>query len=413
MVAMSAPTNKENISMSTPRITYFPPLDDMKNTMSPITARSLIGAGGGLLAGGLNAIYSSALQKQQMRLEKEWWYEQQKFLEEHNSPAYQSMKMRQAGLNPYSGVSPQSLGSINSELPRRPNQLFNTGDIVGLMSAMSEIQLNDAHAKQLGSQAGMQDSQGELYGAQKGYYSQMTQNLIQEWFNLEIAYQVGLIDLDERNIKRNELREAFENGEYTPTSDAHRAAEDTHNESFETTREKKSVNDLRDDAVLLGYNPFKSEFELISAQIENEKARKFLIDAQTAREIAYEELLDSQEIGQTMQNKFDFGFGAYDRYLSILKNQTEINAIIKTLNQKDEELFLESLRIDVALLEQDVKLLIADKELNLKERGMYLSSICDVLGTLSGFIGVKGEKGKGKVDHEPTVDMPDFSTIWK
>ena len=227
-------------------------MEDMFKDSAPI------GTGLGLVTGGINALYATATQQQQIQAQKDWWYEQQKYLEEHNSPAYQSMKLRKAGLNPYQGVGSHPLGNVSSDLPGRPMELFNTGAISGLMQTLSQLDVNEAHVNQLDAQAG-------LFGAQTHTEEQRYQTLIQQWFLNEIAYEIGLIDAEERGIKRDELKKAYEEGNYTPTSDTARAADDKHAESVanvanteaDTSYKNKSVS-LLDENIKLAQQQIRS-----------------------------------------------------------------------------------------------------------------------------------------------------------
>ena len=138
--------------------------------------------------------------------EKQWWYEQQKYLEEHNSPAYRSMQMRKAGLNPYTEVSSTPLGNVDSSLPRM--SASDTFDVNAIQNSL----LMQAQKDNLKSQTKKNLSEAGLTDAKTLTETEWRSNLIQQTLNLQQEFALGLITEDERKLKFQELKDAYDSG---------------------------------------------------------------------------------------------------------------------------------------------------------------------------------------------------------
>lgn len=160
-----------------------------------------ITSGAGFLEKGIDYLYNEHNKAD----EKQWWYEQQKYLEEHNSPAYQAMKLRQAGLNPYSEVQPVSLGNVNSSLPNSPLAHIDQSALSQSLMVSSVIDKNNADAHKSNVESGLIEEKVKTE-------SEWRSNIIQQTLNLQQAYTLGLITEEERNLQLEELKKAYENG---------------------------------------------------------------------------------------------------------------------------------------------------------------------------------------------------------
>ena len=160
-----------------------------------------ITSGAGFLEKGIDYLYNEHNKAD----EKQWWYEQQKYLEEHNSPAYQSMKLRQAGLNPYSEVNSVPLGNVNSSLPNSPLAHIDQNALSQSLMVSSVIDKNNADAHKINVESGLIEEKVKTE-------SEWRSNIIQQTLNLQQAFNLGLITEEEQNLRLKELKEAYENG---------------------------------------------------------------------------------------------------------------------------------------------------------------------------------------------------------
>lgn len=160
-----------------------------------------ITSGTGLLEKGIDYLYNEHNKED----EKQWWYEQQKYLEEHNSPAYQSMLLRQAGLNPFSEVSSTPLGNVNSSLPNSPLAHIDQSALTQSLMVNSVIQKNEADAHKANVESGLIEEKTKTE-------TEWRSNIIQKTLNLQQEFQLGLITQEERDAKLKEYKEALANG---------------------------------------------------------------------------------------------------------------------------------------------------------------------------------------------------------
>lgn len=138
--------------------------------------------------------------------EKQWWYEQQKYLEEHNSPAYRVMQMRKAGLNPYTEVSSTPLGNVDSSLPRMNSS--NTFDVNAIQNSL----LLTAQRENIEQDTETKATQAGLNSEKIKTESEWRSNIIQQTLNLKQAYELGLITKENAELKLQEFKDAYNLG---------------------------------------------------------------------------------------------------------------------------------------------------------------------------------------------------------
>ena len=161
----------------------------------------LITGGVGVVEKGIDFLYNEYNKDS----EKQWWYEQQKYLEEHNSPAYQSMLRRKAGLNPYDGLDSVPLGNVNSSLPNSPLSNIDQSALSQSLMVNSIIEKNEADAHKSNVESG-------LISEKIKTESEWRSNIIQQTLNLQQAFDLGLITKEERQLRLDELKKAYQNG---------------------------------------------------------------------------------------------------------------------------------------------------------------------------------------------------------
>lgn len=252
------------------------------------------------LLGGINKGIEYLFNQKDKEAEKQWWYEQQKYLEEHNSPAYRSMQMRQAGLNPYSEVSSTPLGNVDSSLPRMSaNHTFD-------VNAIQNSLLLNAQRENIEQDTDLKSSQSGLNYQKIKTESEWRSHIMQETLNLQQAYEIGLITKEQAKLKFNEFKEAFDKGYNSYLIDWDlKESNRLLNESLVTLHEKQGQK-VDQETLLTSVKYASATFELILDQLYSELERKAnltnvsLNNAFTSAE--YEEFLDTQDVRKSLLN---------------------------------------------------------------------------------------------------------------
>lgn len=138
--------------------------------------------------------------------EKQWWYEQQKYIEEHNTPAYRAMLMRKAGLNPYTEVSSTPLGNVDSTLPR-----INAPHTFDVNAIQNSLLLN-AQRENIEQDTDLKSTASGLNEEKIKTESEWRSNIIQQTLNLQQAYELGLITKEDANFRLQEFKDAYNAG---------------------------------------------------------------------------------------------------------------------------------------------------------------------------------------------------------
>lgn len=166
--------------------------------------KSWIGKIGGPILGGVTGLVNTAVEdmfaEKAHQRQLEFWKTQQ----EYNSPANQAMRLRSAGLNPYSEVSSVPAGELSS-VPKAGQTPFNVGAILESMT-------NSAQIDYLQSKANESEANAGLIGEKKLTEVEYRNKIIQEATNYMQAYEIGLIQKEEYELKMDRLREAMDNG---------------------------------------------------------------------------------------------------------------------------------------------------------------------------------------------------------
>lgn len=213
---------------------------------------SAIGVIGGLINTGIQRIFTQ-IDKED---EQQWWYEQQKFLEDHNSPAYRSMLLRKSGLNPYTDVSSVPLGNVDSSLPRTNTP--HTFDVNAIQNAL----LLDAQRENIEQDTKTKASVEGLNEEKKQTETEWRSNIIQQTLNLQQDYDLGLINKDTFELKFNQLKDAYDAG---------------YNEYLIDWNLAKSSQALNESQI--SYNKAQEDYLSLKGQIaieQNEKQKEVL-----------------------------------------------------------------------------------------------------------------------------------------
>lgn len=298
----------------------------MAKKLSASAVSGLIGVGSGLLNTGIQRLFDV----KDKEAEQQWWYEQQKYLEEHNSPAYQSMKLRQAGLNPYTDRSSVPLGNVDSSLPRmNASNTFDTSAIQNslLMDAQRENLEQDTNLK--ASQTGLNESKIETE-------TEWRSNIIQQTLNLKQEYELGLINKEDLSLKLQEYKDALSLGynQYLIDWDL-KESNRLLNESLITLHEKEGQK-IDKETLLTSVKYASATFELTLdklyaemervAQLENVSINNAFTKAE------FEEFLDTQDVRVSLINvQKAFSKLAIDE-------ATRQDALSKITNEKDKQI---------------------------------------------------------------------------
>lgn len=286
----------------------------------------LIGVGGGLLNTGIQRLF----QVKDREVEQQWWYEQQKFLEEHNSPAYQSMKLREAGLNPYSELSSVPLGNVDSSLPRM--NAPKTFDVAAIQNSL----LMDAQRANLEQDTNLKASQTGLNEAKIETETEWRSNIIQQTLNLKQEYELGLIDENMMKLKFNEFKSAIEQGYNSYLIDWDlKESNKLLNESLATLYEKEGQK-VDQETLLTSVKYASACFELTLDKLYSELERKANLEHTTINnaftQAEYEEFLETQEVRISLLNvEKAFAKLAVDE-------ATRQDALSRITNERDKEL---------------------------------------------------------------------------
>ena len=252
------------------------------------------------LVGGLNTGIQALFNRYDKEEEKQWWYEQQKYLEQHNSPAYRAMQMKQAGLNPYTEVSSTPLGNVDSSLPRmNAPHTFDINAIQNglLLNAQRENIEQDTKTK--ASQEGLNQEKIETE-------SEWRSNIIQQTLNLQQAFDLGLITKEEANLKLQEFKEAFNLGYNTYLIDMDlKESNRLLNESL-TRLHDKQAEKVDKETLLTSVQYASATFDLmldkLYSKLEREANLNHITINNAFTEAEYQEFLDTQEVRQSLIN---------------------------------------------------------------------------------------------------------------
>lgn len=285
---------------------------------------ALIGGAGGILNTGLQYLFNR-LDKED---EKQWWYEQQKYLEEHNSPAYRAMQMKQAGLNPYTEVSSVPLGNVDSSLPRM--NAPHTFDVNAIQNSL----LLDAQRENIEQDTETKKSVQGLNDEKTKTESEWRANIIQQTLNLQQEFQLGLISKEDHQLRLQEYKEALNLGYNTyliewDLKDSNRLL----NDSLVTLNEKEGkVKDQ--DALLKSVEYASATFELTLDLLYSEMERQAeLYNVQVNNAFTYEEyqeFLDTQDVRISLLN-------VQKAFATLAKDEAERqDALNQITNEKDK-----------------------------------------------------------------------------
>lgn len=287
---------------------------------------ALIGTSGGLLNTGLQYLFTQ-LDKEE---EKQWWYEQQKYIEQHNSPAYQSMKMRQAGLNPYTELSSVPLGNVDSSLPRMSAP--RTFDV----SAIQNSLLLDAERENIEQDTKTKASVQGLNEAKIETESEWRSNIIQQTLNLGQEFELGLITKEEADKRLQEYKDALSQGynSYLIEWDLKESNRQL-NESLVALHEKEGQK-IDAETLLTAVKSASATFELSLDYLYSELERKAELNNTTINNAftyaEYKEFLDTQEVRISLHNvQKAFAKLAVDE-------ATRQDALNKITNEKDKHI---------------------------------------------------------------------------
>ena len=285
---------------------------------------SLIGVGGGLLNTGINYLFTQ-LDKES---ERQWWYEQQKYIEEHNSPAYQAMKLRQAGLNPYTEVSSVPMGNVDSSLPRM--NASHTFDVSAIQNAL----LLGAERENIEQDTQTKKSQQGLNEQKIKTESEWRSNIIQQTLNLQQELQLGLITKEQAEVKLQEYKDAIALGYNSYLIDwdlqsSNRALNDSLVDLHEKQGEK-----IDKEKLLISVQYASQSFELVLDKLYSALERQAeLYNRQVNNAFTYEEykeFLDTQDVRQSLFNVQQ----AFSKLA--IDEATRQDALNKIINEKDK-----------------------------------------------------------------------------
>lgn len=296
----------------------------MSLKISDRTKGSLIGVAGGLLNTGLDYLFS----QHDKELEKQWWYEQQEYIEKHNSPAYQAMKLRQAGLNPYTEVSSVPMGNVDSSLPRM--NAAHTFDVNAIQNSL----LLDAERENIEQDTQTKKSQQGLNEEKIKTESEWRSNIIQQTLNLQQELSLGLITKEQADLKLQEYKDALALGYNSYLIDwdlqsSNRALNDSLVDLHDKQGEK-----IDKEKLLISVQYASQSYELVLDKLFSELERKAsLYNQQVNNAFTYEEykeFLDTQEVRQSLVNvQQAFAKLAVDE-------ATRQDALNKITNEKDK-----------------------------------------------------------------------------
>lgn len=156
----------------------------------------ILGGVAGLVNTGVDALFADQAHQRQF----EFWEKQQ----EYNSPANQAMRLRSAGLNPYTEVSSVPAGELSS-VPKAGQTPFNVGAILESMT-------NSAQIDYLQSKANESEANAGLIGEKKLTEIEYRNKVVQDAALTMQAYELGLIQKEEYELKMDRLKEAMDYG---------------------------------------------------------------------------------------------------------------------------------------------------------------------------------------------------------
>lgn len=264
--------------------------------MNPVVKSSLIGVGGGLFNKGIDYLFNQLNQED----EKQWWYEQQKFIEEHNSPAYRAMQMRKAGLNPFTEASSTPLGNVDSSLPR-----VNGSDTIDVASIQNSLLL-DAERENLVQDTKTKASIEGLNNEKITTESEWRSNIIQQTLNLKQAFEIGLINQDTLKLKFDEFKDAYNLGynSYLIDWDLKESSK-LLNDSLVSLHEKQGEK-VDQETLLTSVKYASATFELvldkIYSKLERDAELKNISINNAFSQAEYDEFLDTQDVRKSLLN---------------------------------------------------------------------------------------------------------------
>lgn len=277
--------------------------DKGENKFGQYLANLGIDAVPGILTGSLGLINTGIQRRYNLldrEAEKQWWYEQQKYLEDHNSPAYRAMQMRKAGLNPYTEVSSTPLGNVDSSLPG--TNAPHTFDVNAIQNSL----LLNAQRENIEQDTELKSSQFGLNAEKIKTESEWRSNIIQQTLNLQQAYDLGLITESEAKLKFKEFQDAYNLGYNSYLIDWDlKESNRLLNESLSKLHEKQGQK-VDQETLLTSVNYASATFELmldkLFSQLEREADLKHISINSAFTEAEYEEFLDTQDVRQSLVN---------------------------------------------------------------------------------------------------------------
>lgn len=304
--------------------------DKGENKFGQYLANLGIDAVPGVLTGSLGLI-NTAIQRRYNLLdreaEKQWWYEQQKYLEEHNSPAYRAMQMRKAGLNPYTEVSSTPLGNVDSSLPG--TNAPHTFDVNAIQNSL----LLNAQRENIEQDTDLKSSQSGLNAEKIKTESEWRSNIIQQTLNLQQAYDLGLITKNEAELKFKEFQDAYNLGYNSylidwDLKDSNRLLNDSLSQLHEKQGEKVDQETLL-TSVKYASATFELLLDKLYSRLEREADLKHISINNLFTEAEYNEFLDTQDVRISLVNvqkafaKLAVDEAARQDALAKIKNETD------------------------------------------------------------------------------------------
>lgn len=286
----------------------------------------IIGVAGGLVNMGIQRVFN----KMDKEDEQQWWYEQQKYLEEHNSPAYRAMQMKQAGLNPYTEVSSVPLGNVDSSLPRMSTA--PTFDVNAIQNSL----LLDAERENIEQDTKTKASVEGLNNAKIETESEWRANIIQQTINLKQEYDLGLITKDEAKLKFQEYKDALSEGYNSYLIDWDlKESNRLLNESLLALNEKEGKK-IDQETLLTSVKYASATFDLTLDYLFSKLERQAQLNATNIdsafTHAQYKEFLDTQDVRISLQNvQKAFAKLAVDE-------ATRQDALNRITNEKDKQI---------------------------------------------------------------------------
>ena len=284
----------------------------------------MLSIGAGIANTGIQALMKSA----ETDAEKQWWYEQQRFLEQHNSPAFRSNQFRQAGLNPYTETSAVPLGNVDSSLPRMPSS--TTFDVNAIQNSLLVNAQRENIEQDTQTKKSVEGLNYEKIATESEWRSQIIQNTL----NLKQEYELGLITKEDAELRLQEYKDALSRGYNSFLIDMDlKESNRLLNESLATLYDKEGKK--VDQETLLTSVKYASaslqySLDLIYSELEREAALTGVDLNNSFTRAELDEFMDTQEVRVSLLNvQKSFAKLAVDE-------ATRQDALNKITNEKDK-----------------------------------------------------------------------------